>query len=95
MIPWPLWQQRRIAELRDEGMDTAIAQQVGKVETATRQRISRCIGWRAARAAKLNILVDGEDVRFVLTGGLAGLTAQQRDRLLDLPNLSPVITPAA
>ncbi|WP_107933382.1 hypothetical protein [Sphingomonas aerolata] len=95
MIPWPLWQQRRIAELQAEGMGSEIAQQVGKVETATRQRISRCIGWRAARAAKLNILVDGNNVRFALTGGLAGLTALQRQRLLELPNLSPVITPAA
>lgn len=93
MIPWPLWQQRRIAELQAEGMQAAIAGHVGKVETATRQRISRCIGWRAARAAKLNILVDGDQVRFALTGGLAGLSREQRERLLALPNLSPMITP--
>lgn len=93
MIPWPLWQQRRIAELQAEGMEPSIAGHVGKVETATRQRISRCIGWRAARAAQLNIMVDGDRVKFALTGGLAGLSTAQRDRLLALPNLSAMITP--
>jgi hypothetical protein len=93
MIAWPLWQQRRIAELQAEGMQPHIARHVGKAETATRQRISRCIGWRAARAAKLNILVDGDGVKFALTGGLAGLSPAQRERLLALPNLSPMITP--
>ena len=93
MIPWPLWQQRRIAELQAEGMELSIAGHVGKVETSTRQRISRCIGWRAARAAKLNIIVDGDQVRFALTGGLVGLTPAQRKRLFELPNLSPMITP--
>jgi hypothetical protein len=93
MIPWPLWQQRRIAELQAEGMEPTIAGKVGKVETATRQRISRCIGWRAARAAQLSIMVDGDRVKFALTGGLAGLSPAQRDRLLALPNLSAMITP--
>lgn len=93
MIPWPLWQQRRIAELQAEGLEPSIAGHVGKVETATRQRISRCIGWRAARAAQLNIMVDGDRVKFALTGGLAGLSTTQRDRLLALPNLSAMITP--
>ena len=54
MIAWPLWQQRRIALLHSEGMPLDVAQRIGKVETVHRQRISRCIGWRRARAAELD-----------------------------------------
>ena len=93
MIAWPLWQQRRIAELQADGMPPEVAQCIGKAETVNRQRISRCIGWRRARAAELDYVVTGETVKFVIIGGLAGLTPAQRQRLFALPNLSPMITP--
>ena len=93
MIPWPLWQRRRIADLQAKGMQFEVANRIGKAETAARQRISRCIGWRAARAAELRFIVNGEKIRFFLTGGLAGLTAEQRDRVFNLPNVSPMVTP--
>ncbi|WP_380786845.1 hypothetical protein [Sphingomonas sp. R86521] len=93
MITWPLWQQRRIAELQAAGMPPEVAQRIGKAETVNRQRISRCIGWRRARAAELDYLVAGDRIKFVIIGGLAGLTAAQRQRLFALPNLSTMITP--
>ena len=93
MISWPLWQQRRIVELRAEGLEFDLAQRVGKSETATRQRLSRCIGWRAARAANLNLIADGEEFRFALTGNLTGLSDTQRERLFNLPNVSPMVSP--
>ncbi len=92
MISWPLWQQRRIAELRAEGLEFDLARRVGKSETATRQRLSRCIGWRAARAADLNLIANGDQFRFALTGNLSGLSDAQRERLLSLPNISPMVT---
>ncbi|KQN02774.1 hypothetical protein ASE82_10840 [Sphingomonas sp. Leaf230] len=93
MIAWPLWEQRRIAELQAGGMPPEVARCIGKAETVNRQRISRCIGWRRARTAELDCVVTGETVKFVIIGGLAGLTPAQRQRLFALPNLSPMITP--
>jgi hypothetical protein len=93
MIPWSIWQRRLIADLQADGMPLELAMQIGKAETVHRQRISRCIGWRAARAAKTDFLVDGDQVRVVIIGGLTGVSAAQRKRLFALKNLSAMITP--
>jgi hypothetical protein len=93
MISWVLWQQRRIAELQADGLQADLARRVAKCETTTRRGLSRCIGWRAARAAELNLIEDGDQFRFAISGSFAGLSADQRKRLLDLPNLSPMIAP--
>jgi hypothetical protein len=93
MTPWPLWQRRRIADLQADGLPLELAMQIGKAETVKRQRISRIIGWRAARAAVTDFLVTGDQVRVVIIGGLEGIPASQRERLLALPNMSAMITP--
>jgi hypothetical protein len=93
MTPWPLWQRRRIADLQTDGLPLELAMRIGKAETVKRQRLSRIIGWRAARAAELNLIEDGDQLRFAISGSFAGLSADQRKRLLDLPNLSPMIAP--
>jgi hypothetical protein len=93
MTPWPIWQRRLIADLQADGMPLELAMRIGKAETVNRQRISRCIGWRAARAAKTDFIIDGDQVKFVIVGGLADLSATQQERLLALPNMSAMITP--
>lgn len=93
MIPWPLWQRRRVADLQEDGFPFELALRIGKAETVNRQRISRIIGWRAARAAVTDFLITGDQVRVVISGGLEGITASQRERLFALPNLSGMITP--
>lgn len=93
MIPWPLWQRRRIADLQADGLPLELAMRIGKAETVKRRSISRCIGWRAARAAVTDFLVTGDQVRVVIIGGLDGITAAQRKRLFGLPNLTAMITP--
>lgn len=93
MVPWRLWQRRRIADLQADGLPLELAMRIGKAETVNRQRISRIIGWRAARAAVTDFLTTGDQIKVVIIGGLEGITASQRERLFALPNLSAVITP--
>jgi hypothetical protein len=40
-----------------------------------------------------DFLVTGDQVRVVIIGGLEGIPASQRERLLALPNMSAMITP--
>lgn len=93
MIAWPLWQRRRIADLQAGGLPLELAMRIGKAETVKLRSISRCIGWRAARAAVTDFIVTGDQVRVIIVGGLDGITPAQRDRLLALPNMSAMITP--
>lgn len=88
---WIRWRQRRIDRLRCEGVEIDLARRIAKAEMTTRQRLGRSIGWKAARAAQLIMLPAGDGVRFALTGPFAGLTAERRERLLNMQHVSPVI----
>ena len=76
-IGWVRWRRRRYQVLSSQGLSSHLAWAVAKGEAKGRHRIAAIVGNKAARDAELEIMGAGEDVRFVLTGNLAGLTDAQ------------------
>ncbi|MBW6523272.1 hypothetical protein KZ810_07140 [Sphingomonas sp. RHCKR47] len=74
---WVRWRRRRYQSLSAQGLASHLAWEVAKGEAKGRHQISAVIGEQAARDADLIVVGQGENLRFALTGGIAGLAAEQ------------------
>jgi hypothetical protein len=78
---WIKWRRYRYQELIAGGLTGYLAWEVATGEAKGRYRISRIVGNRAARDAELTYVSSGGQVRFMLTGNVAGLTEEQADAI--------------
>lgn len=74
---WERWRRRRHKRLFASGLASHLAWPIASGEAKVRSRLSEIIGQERARGACVACIGRGDNLRFVLSGPINGLTDEQ------------------
>lgn len=81
---WVRWRRRRYQRLAGSGLAGHLAWPIAAAEANWRSRLGSIIGRQRAQEAQIACLGRAAELRFVLTGTIAGLNDEQVQSLAEL-----------